>query len=313
VHNCNDSYWLTNPKAPITGFNRIIGDEGAERSLRTRLCILQAERRLAGTDGRAGTTFTIPMLQDIVLSSQIYSVEIARKQVLDNLCKQPLLIGSAGLVAAADQSAACAVLTAWDGKDNLASVGSHVWREFFRRAVGNLGGLPVGLPTTPLTSIWQNAFSASDPVNTPNTLNTNNLQVQQAFADGIVAVKASGIPFDRPLGQIQYSGVQKNSRIPIFGGEGGVGAFTVVSTQGENLTKDGYGIVYGNSYIQTVTWDAQGQPQAEGFITYSQSTDPANPHYDDFTKAYSQKQWQKFPFSGADINKQKISELHLQQ
>lgn len=313
VHNCNDSYWLTNPKAPVTGFSRIIGDEGTERSLRTRLCILQAERRLAGTDGRPGTTFTIPALQDIALSSQIYSVELARKQVLDSLCTQPLLIGSAGPVAAGDQAAACVVLTAWDGKDNLASVGSHVWREFFRRAVGNLGGLPVGLPATPLTGIWQNAFSASDPVNTPNTLNTNNLQVQQAFADGIAAVKASGIPFDRPLGQIQYSGVQKNSRIPIFGGEGSVGAFTVVSTQGENLTKDGYGIVYGNSYIQTVTWDAKGQPQAEGFITYSQSTDPANPHYDDFTKAYSQKKWQKFPFSAADISQQKISELHLQQ
>ncbi|MES2720616.1 MAG: penicillin acylase family protein [Pseudomonadota bacterium] len=313
VHNCNDSYWLTNPKAPVTGFSRIIGDEGTERSLRTRLCILQAERRLAGTDGRPGTTFTIPALQDIALSSQIYSVELARKQVLDSLCTQPLLIGSAGPVAAGDQAAACAVLTAWDGKDNLASVGSHVWREFFRRAVGNLGGLPVGLPATPLTGIWQNAFSASDPVNTPNTLNTNNLQVQQAFADGIAAVKASGIPFDRPLGQIQYSGVQKNSRIPIFGGEGSVGAFTIVSTQGENLTKDGYGIVFGNSYIQAVTWDAKGQPQAEGFITYSQSTDPASPHYDDFTKAYSQKKWQKFPFSAADISQQKISELHLQQ
>ena len=188
VTQSSDSYWLTNPKAPITGFNRIIGDEGTERSLRTRLCILQAERRLAGTDGRPGNTFTIPALQDIVLSSQIYSVEIARKQVLDSLCTQPLLIGSAGPVAAADQAAACAVLAKWDGKDNLASVGSHVWREFFRRAVGNLGGLPVGLPATPLTGIWQNAFSASDPVNTPNTLNTNNLQVQQAFADGIAAV-----------------------------------------------------------------------------------------------------------------------------
>ena len=313
VHNCNDSYWLTNPKAPITGFNRIIGDEGTERSLRTRLCILQAERRLAGTDGRAGKTFTIPVLQDIVLSSQIYTVEIARKQVLDSLCTQPLLVGSAGPVAAADQVAACAVLAKWDGKDNLNSVGSHVWREFFRRVAGNPGGLPVGLPGTPLTGIWQNAFSASDPVNTPNTLNTNTLQVQQAFADGIAAVKASGIPFDRPLGQIQYSGVQKNSRIPIFGGEGSEGAFTIVSTKGDNLTKDGYGIVYGNSYIQTVTWDANGQPQAEGFITYSQSTDPANPHFDDFTKAYSQKQWQKFPFTAADISKQKISELRLQQ
>lgn len=323
VQNCNDSHWLTNPKAPITGFNRIIGTEGKELSLRTRICILQAERRLAGTDGHAGTTFTIPVLQDIVLSSQIYSVELARKQVLDDLCTQPLLIGSAGPIAAADQAAACDVLSKWDGKDTLTSVGSHIWREFFRRAVSKPGGLPVSLPTTPLTNIWKNAFSVSDPVNTPNTLNTNNLQVQLAFADGIAAVKASGIPFDRPLGQIQYSAAHKNSRIPMFGGESGAGAFTNASPPGtgdvsdrgagESLTKEGYGIIGGNTYVMTVTWDAKGQPQAEGLMTYSQSTDPASPHYDDFTKAYLQKQWQKFPFSEADIRKQKISELRLKE
>lgn len=313
VTNCNDSYWLTNPKEPITGFNRIIGDEGTERSLRTRLCILQAEKRLAGQDGRPGNKFTIPILQDIVLASDIYSAQLARQQVVDSLCQQPLLIGSAGPVADADKAAACAVLEAWDGKSQLTSVGAHIWREFFRRASGNLGGLPVGLPATPLTSIWQNGFSAADPVNTPNSLNTNNVQVQQALADAIVAVKATGIPFDRAMGQIQFSGVHKNSRIPIFGGEGSEGAFTIVSTQGENLTNEGYRIVFGNSYIQTVTWDAKGVPQAEGYITYSQSTDPANPHYDDFTKAYSQKKWQKFPFTAAEVKQQKISELRLQQ
>lgn len=313
VHNCNDSYWLTNPKAPITGFNRIIGDEGTERTLRTRLCILQAEKRLAGQDGRPGNTFTVPLLQDIVLASDIYSAQLARQQVVGGLCQQPLLVGSAGPLSGADKTAACEVLKTWDGKAQLNSVGAHLWREFFRRASGNLGGLPVGLPATPLTGIWQNGFSAADPVNTPNTLNTNNPQVQQALADAIVAVKATGIPFDRPMGQIQFSGVHKNSRIPVLGGESSEGAFTIVSTQGENLTSEGYKIVFGNSYIQTVTWDAKGQPLAEGFITYSQSTDPANPHYDDFTKAYSQKKWQKFPFSAADIERQKISELRLQQ
>ena len=34
--NSNDSYWLSNPEQPLEGFDRIIGDERTERSLRTR-------------------------------------------------------------------------------------------------------------------------------------------------------------------------------------------------------------------------------------------------------------------------------------
>lgn len=321
VHNCNDSYWLTNPAQPLTGFARIIGDEGTARTLRTRLCILQAQRRLNGTDGVGGPTgaaddkrFDLPRLQKVALSSQIYSAELARKDVVGKLCTQPLLIGSNGPLAAADQAAACRVLASWDGSDNLSSVGSHIWREFWRRASGKPLGLPVGLPVdTPLTSLWSTAFSASDPVNTPNTLNTASLGVQQALADAIAAVKASGFGFADPLGKIQYSGVQTNRRIPVFGGESAAGAFTVVSTQGSNLTREGYGIVYGNSYIQTVTWDAAGKPVAAGFITYSESTDPANPHYDDFTQAYAAKQWQSFPFSTDEVAKAAKSTVDISQ
>lgn len=313
VHNCNDSYWLTHPAQPLTGYARIIGDENAPRSLRTRLCILQAQRRLAGTDGVGGPggaaddrRFDLPRLQQVVLSSQIYSAELARQAVLDNLCAQPVLIGSNGPLAQADQSAACAALAAWDGKDSLASVGSHIWREFWRRAAGNPLGLPVGLPvSTPLTGLWSKAFSGTDPVNTPNTLNTSAVPVQQALADGIAAVKAAGIPFDRPLGQIQQSGVHVGERLPVFGGEGGAGAFTVIAAG--PLSQKGYDVIFGNSYIQTVTWKPDGTPDAAGFITYSQSTDPANPHYSDFTRAYAAKQWQKFPFTPAEIAAQQQS------
>ena len=36
VTNSNDSYWLSNPAHPLEGYDRIIGDERTERSLRTR-------------------------------------------------------------------------------------------------------------------------------------------------------------------------------------------------------------------------------------------------------------------------------------
>ena len=94
----------------------------------------------------------------------------------------------------------------------------------------------------------------------------------------------------------------------VFGAAGAIGAFTVADTDG--LSSSGYGVNYGNSYIQTVTWDGGGV-HAEGFLTYSQSTDPANPHFKDFTQAYSQKHWYRFPFHDAEIAAAQESVMEL--
>jgi acyl-homoserine-lactone acylase len=306
VHNCNDSYWLTHPDEPIEGYNRIIGAERTARSLRTRQCILQAERRLDGSDGLPGNTFTMQNLQDIVLSSQIYSGELARDDVVASLCAFGSVLTESGPV---DVSEACDVLAGWDLRSNNDSVGSHVWREFWRRAIRNPGGAPVGVP---VLGPWLTPFSATDPVNTPRDLNVALPNVQQALGNAVLAVEAAGFAMDAPMGSIQHPRFIDTS-IPIFGGEGFEGAFTIANSPA-GLTAEGYGITYGNSYIQTVTWEPDGscfKPVAEGFITYSQSTDPASPHYSDFTREYSAKRWKRFPFRPAEIEADTISELQL--
>ena len=68
VTNSNDSYWLSNPEQPLEGFDRIIGDERTERSLRTRSGLVMVEQRLAGTDGRPRRPFTRQQLQDMVFA-----------------------------------------------------------------------------------------------------------------------------------------------------------------------------------------------------------------------------------------------------
>ena len=54
VTNSNDSYWLSNPEQPLEGFDRIIGDERTERSLRTAVGPREVEQRLAGDRRLAG-------------------------------------------------------------------------------------------------------------------------------------------------------------------------------------------------------------------------------------------------------------------
>lgn len=304
VGNFNDSYWLTNPAEPLTGFAPIIGDEGTPRSLRTRLANIQVKQFID-----SGKKFTMHSVEDMVLSSRIYSAELALKAVTDAYCPLGVALSTSGLLV--DISQACAVLKNWDGTDNLDSVGGHIWREFWRNLAQGVLGLPVSLPVSiPAVNnlIWLAPFSASNAVNTPNTLNTILPTIQIAFGDAVKRIQDLGIPMDAPLGSLQHPCCIDAT--PVFGGEGFEGAFTVVDTY--PLTKEGYGIYYGNSYIQTVTWDDDGV-KADAFLTYSESTDPANPHFSDFTHAYSQKQWVRLPFHPDEIKADTQSVLELSQ
>lgn len=298
VHNCNDSYWATHPAELLTGFAKIIGAENTERSLRTRLCMQQIINELnVGATGDAETTasitpFTHDRLKEAVLSSAVLSEQLARDAVLADYCPGGTLLGSAGPV---DISSACAVLTAWDGNNNLDSVGGHIWREFWRGA--SRADL---LWTTPYSG---SPLATGDPVNTPSGLATFNPQVQRAFADAVTRIESSPFDLDTPLRQIQFSGIHPETstedRIPIFGGEGFEGSFTIISAG--SLKDSGYNVTFGNSYIQTVTWDQNDQPIADAFVTYSQSTDPASPYFRDMTEAYSRKEWIRLPYQEADI------------
>jgi acyl-homoserine-lactone acylase len=307
VHNCNDSYWATHPAEPITGFAAIIGDEESERSLRTRLCMKQIIDQLdvgslGDAEGQASAfQFTAEDMKTVVLDSAVFSEQLARAAVQSDYCSLGTVIGSMGPV---DISEACTVLASWDGKNNLDSAGGHIWREFWRSANGaNL--------------LWTNAFDASDPVNTPSGLATVNPEIQRAFADGVSRVASSPFAFDTPMGEIQFSGIHPaengEDRIPIFGGEGFEGSFTIASARGSELSDTGYNITYGNSYIQVVTWDENDNPLADAFVTYSQSTDPASPYYRDMTEAYSAKSWIRLPFTEADIVADTQEALMLQE
>ncbi|HEY1078195.1 MAG TPA: penicillin acylase family protein [Fontimonas sp.] len=290
VANNNDSYWLTHPQQPITGFARIIGDEDTPRSYRTQQSITQIQRRLDGSDGLPGSKFTLPLLQEVTLSSQIKTAEYGLANVLTEICPD----------ASGDEAAACAALAQWDGRANLDAIGAHVWREFMLALTEeeDRGG-----------NYWRIEYSSDDPVNTPRDLDTGAQAVREAFSAGVAAVKASGFAFDARLGEIQHPCCILRD-IPVFGGQFYEGAFTIADAPG--IGETGYDIAYGNSYLQTVTWNDDGV-HAEALLTYSQSTDPANPHFADFTREYSAKRWKRLPFRPAEIAADRISELQLSE
>ena len=171
---------------------------------------------------------------------------------------------------------------------------------------GNLLSLP--------SNYWITPFDINDPVNTPRGLNTSLFAVKKALYDAQTRIEDAELSFAAPLSEQQHSGVNDQT-IPIFGAGGAIGAFTIAEdTEREldpsTLGPDGYRIDFGNSYIQAVTWDSGGV-HAEGFLTYSQSTDPASPYYADFTEAYSQQNWHRFPFHPSEIAAEQVSQITL--
>ena len=292
VANMNDSYWLSNPHEPIEGHDRIIGAERTARSLRTRGGLVMIEEILA--DGG----FTRKRMQEMEFSNRAYSGELAHDAAV-RMCRawEPLgyAPSSNGPVEIGN---ACDALEGWDKREDTDSKAALLWRRFWSRAGAATGGP------------WLVPFNAEDPVNTPNTLNVAHPTVQTALGDAIADLRGAQIPFDAPLGSVQFV-TRDGERIPIHGGPHGDGVFNVITNsfvQGQPYLNEP---VHGSSYIQAVTWDKRGCPDAATILTYSQSTDRTSPHFADQTRLFSRHGWVEPPHCAADVEDAKGTTTRL--
>jgi acyl-homoserine-lactone acylase len=302
TQNSNNSYWLANPAEKLEGFPQIIGtDEGGPQNLRTRLGITQIEDRVAGTDGLPGSGFGREWLQDVLYQNRNYSAELLLGGV-GTLCDEEdnnVDIGGGTIV---DVSQACAILGAWDGTNDPDRVGPHIWREFYTRVndTPNLYAVP---------------FDINDPVNTPRDLNVGDPAVRSSvmvdLASAVKRLADASIPLAIAWGDVHFD-TRDGEEFPIHGGSGGAGVYNAISAGG---LIDGVGytpIFAGSSYIQAVSWK-KGGPDAQGIVTYSQSTDPDSPHFSDMTEVFSNQEWVRFPYEKRDIKKEQIDHKSLKE
>ena len=165
VANSNQSPWLTNPAAPITGYPAVFGDIGTEREPRTRLGLDMIAQRLAGTDGLGPPGFTLPTLEATMLGNRNYSAELGRADVVAMCRAHPVL--TAGDGKRVDVRAACDTLADWDGRADAGSRGEALWETFFD------------------DSLWAVPFDPDHPLTTPHGIDGNDPDVQRAFADAV--------------------------------------------------------------------------------------------------------------------------------
>ena len=272
--NSNDSYWLSNPDERLEGYLPTIGNERAPRTLRTRAGLVFLNEALERDD-----KLEPDAIQDLIFSHRHFGAELLLDDVL-GICD-----GDETL------AAACAVLRNWDRTANVDSAGMQVWTEFWEtaRQIDHLYAVP---------------FDADDPVNTPRGIATDNEDVRQAVQDALAAaqakLEAAGIDLDAAWGDVQFA-ERNGERIPVPGGPGRHGMFSYINTgftDGKGYTP----IEHGNSYIQVVTWDDDGNPDARGILTYSQSPEADSPHYSDQTELYARGEWVNLPFTDAEIS-----------
>ena len=278
VANMNDSYWLSNPEQPLTGFDGIIGREDYRQTLRTRMGHTLVRERLAGTDGLNGNLASSENIREIALNSRVYSAELLKDQVLASVCQD-------GAPDAEQQ--ACEILARWNDTGELDAVGAHIWTAFWNALA------------TQEVDIYATPFDPADPINTPAGLSASSevqTAVREAFSTAVAELVEADIPLNARLDDIQYF-LKPGREIPQYGGEGAEGYFTVLR----------------NTYMHVVDFP-EGEPvRAYTFLSNAQSTDPASPHYADYTEAYSDKNWHRLPFTRTQIEAERLSSIDISE
>ena len=283
VQHSNDSAWMANPLAPLSGFSPLISQEGQPLGPRARFALQRLSQ-----PGALG----VSDLQGMVMDNRVYLAGQVMPDLLE-VCEGER---------EAAPAAVCASLKAWDQQANLDSGMGLV---HFQHLMAQLFEVP---------DVWRVSFNPADPQHTPRGLNIDHPAVRQAVHDALKAsaaqVAQAGLSTDTTWGEIQ--GVNSGGqRTPIHGGPAVLGVYNAMqSVPGEGGQQE---VVSGTSYLQTVTFDEQG-PQAQGMLAFSISSDPASKHARDQTRAFSKKQWQTLPFTEAQIKADPNYELtHIRQ
>jgi acyl-homoserine-lactone acylase len=316
VFNANSSHWLTNLESPLQGYSIMYGPEATERSARTRYNA-QLISDLSGT-GYAGVDnkFSLAELQSVMTDNRsLYSTDF-RDEIVSHCQATPTFNLNGEDI---DLSAACAVLANWDGHYNTESIGAHIMREFMQQ-------YRVNDHTALSPSLFSKGFDVTKPATTPSGLNTTD--ASEALATAVKRLQDLDVSLSSNLGGLQYV-IKNDERIAINGGYSFEGMFNMTESRipsrstsdfanlkvgsaiaGTTLTSmteadaqtdsAAYRINYGSSFVLSLEMTPEG-PQAEAFLSFSQSHDPEAENYTDQTQLFSEKTWRPIVFNEADI------------
>ena len=268
VQHSNDSAWMANPKAPLSGFSPVISQDNIGLGPRARFAL----QRLQTLEQQP---ITVTDLQDMVMDNEVYLAGQVMSDLL-TFCANQL-----GTDANALQPL-CTSLKNWDQRANL---DSGVGLVHFINLMQHLQQIP---------DAWRVAFDPAHPLTTPSGLAIDRAPVAKALLEAMLASSAEV----SKLGQTRWGEIQVSGQTPIHGGPQELGIYNAMQTVPRADGKRE--VVSGTSYLQIVSFDDKG-PNAVGVLAFSESSNPASAYSKDQTQAFSEKKLRPLPFTEAQI------------
>ncbi|PKH13753.1 acylase [Pseudomonas fluorescens] len=269
VQHSNDSAWMANPKAPLTGFSPVISQDNIGLGPRARFAL----QRLQSLEKQP---ITVSALQSMVMDNEVY---LAGQVMPDLLAFCARYLGND----AAALESVCTRLKTWDQRANL---DSGLGLVHFINLVEHLQQIP---------DAWRVAFDPAHPLTTPKGLAIDRAPVAKALREAMLASSAAV----DTLGVKRWGDIQVSGQTPMHGGPQELGIYNAMQTVPRADGKRE--VVSGTSYLQIVSFDDQG-PQAIGVLAFSESSNPDSKYAKDQTQAFSEKQLHPMPFTEAQIN-----------
>ncbi len=249
---------------------------GRNRLLRTRLGLVQAEQRLAGTDGLGPAGFTLDTLQQVFTSNRNLSVRARPARPWSRRAWRAAAPTS-------PRRAACSPPGTATPRPTPAAPCCGARRGASWRTSAFRGRSRSTRPTrSTRRATWTPRATRSSP----------------RSAGAVDDLRAKNIPLDVPLGELQAE-PRGAERIGIPGCSEGEGCFNIISTRRDDAGR--YDPYTGSSFVMTAGFDAKGRPFGESVLTYSQSENPRSPHYADQTRLFSQRKLLPMRFTDKQI------------
>ncbi|MDP9896998.1 acyl-homoserine-lactone acylase [Variovorax boronicumulans] len=280
VANMNDSYWLTNPAQPLTGFASILGGEGQALSMRGR-----EGHRIASELSNAGSTSSRQLAERVMQKTQearSYTADQFKQPLLDAACAASGQVGPTP-----DMRQACRILRNWSNRAGAQDRGALLWDAFWTR----LQQIPAG-------ELYAKAFSAEAPLRTPAAINAADPRVASALAGAVDDMRQKGRALDAPLGTLRFAR-SEGRRIPLFGGCDAEGYFTIACANEGDYTMGDRS--HGNTYLQVVYFDRRGVHARTLLAHGEKETAVTNGLGAAPVVRYAKKDWLRFPFHEEDI------------
>nr|WP_186353497.1 acylase [Pseudomonas sp. WS 5503] len=277
VQHSNDSAWMANPKAPLSGFSPVISQDNIGLGPRARFAL----QRLQTLEQQP---ITVTDLQDMVMDNEVYLAGQVMPDLL-TFCAKHLGADAATL------QPLCTSLKNWDQRANL---DSGVGLVHFINLVQHLQQIP---------DAWRVAFDPAHPLTTPSGLAIYRAPVAKALRAAMLASSAEV----SKLGQTRWGDIQVSGQTPIHGGPQELGIYNAMQTVPRADGKRE--VVSGTSYLQIVSFDDKG-PNAVGVLAFSESSNPASAYSKDQTQAFSEKKLRPLPFTEAQIKADPHYQIH---